>query len=332
MLHLQSLLKKYAAMDDLSDVHIHADSKVAVRINGDILVSESVGVSASDLEQFARAHLSRQLLERWRRDKSLDVTLDLGGQRFRANFYFAADKQAVALRKIARTPPSLELLNLPPVVRDMLSKKSGLTLVVGATGSGKSTSLAAMASHILTERAVHLISIEDPIEFRLQSTQSLVSQRQIGNDVETFAAALRDALREDPDVIVIGEMRDAETISLALSAAELGHLVMATLHAPNSVLAVARIINAFPAQFREHIATQLADSLNLIVAQALFKKASGGRRAAYEALTANDAVRNLIRERKIFNLTSVLETSRSQGMISMADSIAELRDKGELVK
>ena len=325
MYYLQDRIKKYAGKKGLSDIHIRATHPPALRINGEIIILDELPVALEELQQFFSLQLSSNQVKQWEDNRYLDSDIEIGESRFRANFYYADNKPAIVLRVIAKQVPTMDALGLPSNVKKYLSSHSGLILVAGATGSGKSTSLAAIANHIITTQSVHILTIEDPIEFKLNASHSVISQRQIGSDAKCFSSAIRSALREDPDVILIGELRDAETIALALSAAELGHLVLATLHASDCVSTITRIINSFQAQYRELICSQLADSLQLIIGQRLMRvNSDASRTAAYEVMIANQAVRNLIRTNKIFQLPSVMETSREHGMITMNDAIARL--------
>ena len=330
---LQDKIEKYSHKNGLSDIHIHAGYAPTVRVNGDIKVLSEAIISKREIEIFSAEYLSRDLLHQWHRDKCLDTDIEIKEQRFRANFYFSFGRPAIALRRIAKQVPTIDSLFMPEIVKTCLSEHSGLILVSGATGSGKSTSLAAMANYVLEMKPLHLLTIEDPIEFRLSAAHSLVSQRQIGTDAACFVSAIRAGLREDPDVIVIGEMRDRETIELVLATAELGHLVMATTHASGSVASLERVVNAFPTHAREYICSQMAACLKLVISQRLLKCCDNNSRiAAYEVLVATDAVKNLVRENKLFHVQSVIETSRSQGMLTMDNAIARLRSKGLLAE
>ncbi len=329
---MQVLLQKVSECTErlgLSDIHVHAGCPIYLRVNGQMALLSEDCAAADDVWAFAEHFMTSELKQRWLNEKSLDLGVEHDGCRYRANFYFESGQPAVALRKIEKRAPTLEELGMPPSVGPALAARHGLVLLTGATGAGKSTSLAAMVNHVLSTRAVHLLTIEDPVEFRFHSRRSLVSQREIGVDAVCFKSALRAAFREDPDLILIGEMRDVETISLALSAAETGHLVLATLHTSSCAGAVGRIVDAFPSGARDQVRTQLADGLQMVVNQRLLSRADGnGRVAAFEVLLANNAVRNLIRENKVHQLTGVIETAGSQGMISMRKALAALRAAG----
>ena len=333
---VQTLVERIAEFFDhpgLSDVHLHADHPVYLRVEGRMRLCAGGDVGADELWRFAEHYMTPELKQRWLREKSIDFSIECGDCRYRANFYFESARPAVALRRLAKVAPSMEELGMPPAVGAALVAGNGLILLTGATGAGKSTSLAAMANHVLDIRAVHLLTIEDPVEFFFQSRRSLVSQREIGVDAPSFSSALRAAFREDPDVILIGEMRDPETVALALTTAETGHLVLATLHTSSCAGAVNRIVDISPSRSRDQVRTQLAESLRIVVNQRLLNRADGnGRVAAFEVLSATDAVRNLIRENKIHQLRNVMDTARAQGMCSMRGALASLCAAGVIDK
>jgi twitching motility protein PilT len=235
----------------------------------------------------------------------------------------------IVMRKIETKIPEFHAMGFPPVVESKLSTLNGLILVTGPTGSGKSTSLAAMIDHVNTNKDVNIITVEDPIEFVHEPKNSIITQRELGANTPTFTDALRESLREDPDVILVGELRDQETISLALTAAETGHLVFGTLHTSGAPNTIHRIIDAFPPGQQDQIRAQIATSLKLVITQRLMKRADGnGRVAAFEILVSNNAVQNLIRENKIFQLPSTMQTGVSDGMVQMEKSIEELLNSG----
>lgn len=328
---LLQTISKCSGRSGLSDIHVHGGRPIHLRVDGRVVLLSEDRVAEDDVWAFAEHFMTSELKRRWLHEKSLDLGVEHDGCRYRANFYFESGRPAVALRKLESRVPTLEELGMPPSVGSALAAPHGLVLLTGATGAGKSTSLAAMVNHVLSTRAVHLLTIEDPVEFRFRSRRSLVSQREIGVDAVCFKSALRAAFREDPDLILIGEMRDLETISLALSAAETGHLVLATLHTSSCAGAVGRIVDAFPSGARNQVRAQLAGSLQLIVNQRLLRRAGGGRVAAFEVLLANSAVRNLIRENKAHQLPGVMDTAGSQGMISMSRALAALRAAGAVL-
>ena len=307
---------------------MHSGSRIYLRVHGEMVVLSSRMSTESEVWEFCEQCMTPELKSRWFREKSLDFGIKCG-ERYRANFYFESRCPAVVLRRVGTAAPTFEKIGMPSCIRTILAAPHGLILLTGATGCGKSTSLAAMVNHVLSTRAVHVLTIEDPIEFRFRSQRSLISQREVGVDAPCFASALRAAFREDPDVILIGEMRDLETISLALTAAEAGHLVLATLHTSSCAGAVSRIVDAFPADSREQARVQLAGSLRMVVNQRLLPRIDqSGRVAAFEVLLANDAVHNLVRENKIHQLPGVIETARAQGMVSIRSSLMSLRAAG----
>ena len=250
--------------------------------------------------------------------------------RFRGNAYFQQGTVSIALRHINSEIKTLEELNLPSILEIFAKKKQGFFLVVGPTGHGKSTTLATMVEMINQNRQEHIITIEDPVEFIYTQKQSIIDQREIGLDTSSFSAALKSAFRQDPDVMLIGEMREQETISTAITAAETGHLVFSTLHTNNASQTIDRIIDTFPPEGQKQIRSQLANALTGIFSQRLIPSISGGRVPAYELLINNNAVSNLIREGRIHEIDSVIETSSGEGMVSLNRSLAELVRKGEI--
>jgi len=247
------------------------------------------------------------------------------------NLFKTSRGLAAVMRKIETKIPAFDDLGLPPVARDVIELENGLILVTGPTGSGKSTTLAAMIDRINRNRHEHIITIEDPIEFIHQNQKSVVSQREVKRDTISFSTALRASLREDPDVILVGELRDLETIQLALTAAETGHLVFGTLHTSGAPNTINRIIDVFPPQQQDQVRAQLSQSLRLVMTQRLFKRKNApGRIGAFEVMTCNPAVRNLIRENKVFQIPSVMQTARGEGMMTMEYSIQQLVQAGQI--
>lgn len=312
-----------------SDVHISAGEPPRLRIHGEM---RTVGepVSAEEARDMIYGLLNewqrKELEERW----EIDLSLALGDRvRFRVNVYRQLRGLGAAFRLIPTEIKTIEELGLPPVLLEIARRRKGLVLVTGPTGSGKSTTLAAIIDQINRERSAHIITIEDPIEFVHQPKGCLISQREVGTHTKSFAAALRSALREDPDVILVGEMRDLETISLALTAAETGHLVLATLHTINAPKTVDRVVDVFPPEQQSQIRTSLAESIEAVISQMLLRRADGqGRVAALEIMVATPAVRNLIREGKVAQLPSVIQTSGRLGMQTMEASIKDLMSRG----
>ncbi len=313
-----------------SDLHLVTGQQPAIRIRGeiervkyDILTND--GLKAM-LYEIAPEHKVKQFEETGDVDFAYEIP---GIARYRANFFQQQFGCAAVFREIPSTIVSAEQLGLPPVISKMASLPRGLVLVTGPTGSGKSTTLAAIINEANRTRKDHIITIEDPVEFVHQSQSCIVNHREVGRHTKSFTAALRGALREDPDIILVGELRDLETISLAVEAASTGHLVFGTLHTTSAAKTVDRIIEVFPASEQMQIRSTLSDGLRAIVAQVLFKRIDKkGRCAALEILVANSAVRNLIRESKTFQIPSMMQTGKKYGMQLLDDAIMELLTKG----
>jgi twitching motility protein PilT len=255
---------------------------------------------------------------------------DKHGNRYRVNVFREDGKMAAAIRALNETIPSMDALGLPEVFKNFAMLPRGLVLVTGPTGSGKSTSLASMIDYANSHRKAHILTAEDPVEYKFKNKQSIVNQREVGRDVTDFAAALRSALREDPDIILVGEMRDFETISAAVTAAETGHLVFSTLHTTGAAKTVDRIIDVFPAEQQQQIKAQLASVMKAVITQTLVPKIGGGRCAALEILVCNDAVLNMIREGKTFQIDSAIQTGAKDGMILLDKSLAQLVVDGKV--
>ncbi len=326
---LQKILH-HSRENDLSDLHLHGDQPLAIRVNGEIVVMEEELIDAAELEAFIDQQLTTPALrESFEQERDADLAIEAEEFRYRVNFYHTARGVAAALRKIETAIPTMEMLGLPEVVGRMSQSENGLILVTGPTGSGKSTSLAAMIDQINEQRFGNIITIEDPIEFVHADRNCIVSQREVGRDTVSFARALRASLREDPDIILVGEMRDRETIQLALTAAETGHLVFGTLHTNGAPSTINRVIDVFPPAQQDQIRAQLSQSLRMVMTQRLHRKRDGsGRVASFEIMTANSAVQNLIREQKIHQLYSVIQTARAEGMVTMEHSIQQLVSSG----
>lgn len=322
---------KYTESYKLSDLHLHADKPVSIRVDGDIQTFEQDLVTAHELEAFIKESLSQEQRLEFLEKLDADLAIDTAFIRFRTNLFKTSSGLAAVLRKIESNIPSFDSLGLPAAARDVIERENGLVLVTGPTGSGKSTTLAAMIDRINHTRRGHIITIEDPIEFIHSGDRCVVTQREVGRDTRSFNAALRASLREDPDVILVGELRDLETIQLALTAAETGHLVFGTLHTSGAPNTINRIIDVFPSHQQDQVRAQLSQSLRLVMTQRLLKRKSGvGRVAAYEVMTCNPAVRNLIRENKVFQIPSVMQTARGEGMITMEMALAQLVQSGEI--
>lgn len=314
---LDDIITKFASQFDLSDFHIRSNQPLSLRENGTIITDPSNVISREQLETFWKDHLNKSQLQEVASKKDLDFAVVVNGQRYRANGYYTTHGPCMVLRKIVSEIPEMSKLGLPPVVEDVIKNKNGLVLVTGQTGSGKSTSLAAMIDQINRNRPENIITIEDPIEFVHPSKKSIISQREVGKDTGSFGRALKSALRQDPDVILVGEMRDLETISLALTAAETGHLVFGTLHASSAASTITRVLDVFPSEQKALAQSMLAGSIRMVLSQQLLKRKGGGRIGCFEVMIGTNAVRNIIREGKTGQIASTLQTSGQDGMITM---------------
>ncbi|TMK78597.1 MAG: type IV pilus twitching motility protein PilT [Actinobacteria bacterium] len=331
---IDTLLEQMVA-HNASDLHITVGSRPALRVRGHLERLEGFPDMTTDTtRQLLYRIISSEQQKRLEIERQLDLSYSIPGvARFRVNIYSQRESLAGAFRLIPAELKSLEELGLPTSLYDLCHKPRGLVLVTGPTGSGKSTTLAALIDEINRTRADHIITIEDPIEFLHRHKRCIVNQRELGPDATTFADALRGALRQDPDVILLGEMRDLETISTALTAAETGHLVFATLHTQDAASTVDRVIDVFPAAQQGQIRTQLAGTLEGVVAQTLLPTADGqGRVAAVEILLPDDAVRNLVRQAKIEQVYSVMQTGGKKGMLTMEQALAELVLRGVITQ
>jgi twitching motility protein PilT len=312
-----------------SDIHLREGRVVAIRIDGDIVLLEEV-IEKESLDRFIDEVLSETQKTTLEKYKNLDSSLTYLHRRYRANFFHTSKGRALVLRVIDDTIVPIAQLGLPDIFQTILSHETGLVLITGPTGSGKSTTLASMIDHLNQTKPLHIITIEDPIEFVYEDQKSIIVQREVGKDAYSFNDALRASLREDPDVILIGELRDIETISLALSAAETGHLVFATLHTSGAANTINRIIDAFPAEQQKQIQIQLAQSLRFVATQKLLKQKDGGRCVAVEVMVCNTSIQNLIRENKVHQIANTLQTSKKEGMITMDKSIEHLQSQGKI--
>jgi len=315
-----------------SDLHLQVGLPPMLRIDGALgPIANTPVLNAEMVEKLIFAILDQDQQQILIKDKEFDFSFafgDLG--RFRVNAFHERGNLAAALRLIPNEMLSIAELGLPNIVEKFADYPRGLVLVTGPTGSGKSTTLAALVDKINSERSVHIITIEDPIEFTHKSRKSVIVQREVHYDTYSFNAALRSALREDPDVVLIGEMRDLETISAAITIAETGHLVFATLHTNSAAQSIDRIVNVFPPHQQPQIKAQLANILMAICSQRLVPAIGGGRIAAAEILIANSAVRNIIREGKTHQLDSVIQTSSQEGMQSMDRTLVQLVQSGQI--
>ncbi len=311
---------------DGSDLHLTVGAPPMMRLSGKLFATDLPTLSHKDTQRLAFEFLNNDQRERFERDLELDISYELENvSRFRVNLFWNRRGIGGVFRVIPTRIKSLAELKMPSVLADLARRNKGLVLVTGPTGSGKSTTLAAMVDMINSERQEHILTIEDPIEFVHNHKRCIVNQREIGPNTKSFANALRAALREDPNVILVGEMRDYETISLAVTAAETGHLVFATLHTPSAAQSVDRIVDVFPSHQQDQIRTQLADALQGIVAQQLIPTADGmGRCVALEIMINIPATSNLIRENKTFQITSIIQTHKQIGMQTMDQALLDL--------
>jgi len=317
---------KYMAENDISDLHVSSGMKPLFRKHGELMPASEQVLSNEVVKRLLYEILNDQGKAVFEEKNDLDFAHELQGvARFRVNYFMQQRGMSGAFRLIPSQVASLDELGFPITLKKLTELNRGLILVTGPTGCGKSTTLAAMVDHINRSRADHIITIEDPVEFVHNGVKSLIHHRQVGIHTESFATALRATLREDPDVILLGEMRDLETIELAITAAETGHLVFATLHTSSAPKTIDRIIDAFPAGQQAQIRTMLAESLRGVICQQLLRRIDKtGRIAALEILLVNTAVSNLIREGKIFQIPSVLQTGKQQGMQLLDNALMEL--------
>lgn len=326
---LHDILK--CAMDnDASDIHLIAGHAPVLRIHTVITVMEGAALTNDQCIAFLSQMAPKEAQERFAANKDSDFSYFADGlARYRVNAHMQRSKVAFAMRVVKTKVPPLEKLNLPEVITRLTYLPRGLVLVTGDTGSGKSTTLAAMIQAMNDRYQKHIITLEDPVEYTFNSNRCLIEQRELGSDMPSFASALKHALRQDPDIILVGEMRDLETTALAITAAETGHLVLSTLHTCSASQTVERIIDMYPANQQNQIRSMLANTLQAVVTQTLFSRIdSPGMVPAVEVLLATPAVRNLIRENRTYEIPNVIETSRALGMCTLDKSIAELYFNG----
>jgi len=325
---IQDVLKD-AVLKDASDIHVTVGLPVTARINGKLVYLTDEKLTPQDTESFIKSVLNEQQLSVCDEKGEVDLSTTINDEyRFRVNAFKQKNHYAAAFRYIKSEILDFSKLKLPPAIRDLCAKRRGLILVTGPTGSGKSTTLAAMIDYMNSRRDEHIITLEDPIEFIHDHKKSIVNQREMGQDSNNYAAALRAALRQDPDVILIGEMRDLETISTAITAAETGHLVLSTLHTIGAAKTIDRIIDVFPPHQQQQVKVQLSMVLQAVVSQQLIPSTKGGRVAAFEVMITTPAIQNLIREGKTPQINNTIATSASSGMISMDAAIAQLYKSG----
>ncbi len=322
-------LLAFSVKNNASDLHLSAGLPPMIRVDGDI---RRINVPPLEHKE-VHALIYDIMNDKQRRDYEefleTDFSFELPGiARFRVNAFHQDRGAGAVFRTIPSKVLTLDDLGCPPIFRELTQKPRGLILVTGPTGSGKSTTLAAMIDYINSNNYSHILTIEDPIEFVHHSKKSLINQREVHRDTLGFSQALRSALREDPDVILVGEMRDLETIRLALTAAETGHLVFGTLHTSSAAKTIDRIIDVFPAEEKDMVRAMLSESLQAVIAQTLLKKVGGGRTAAWEIMIGTPAIRNLIRENKVAQMYSAIQTGRKDGMQTLDQHLLELVEKG----
>lgn len=328
MIQIDDLLRK-AVADDASDLHLSVASPPVYRVHGQLERYGDEMLSSEQTEMMARQLLGKQW-ETFLENREHDFAYEIEGvSRFRMNLFHQKGAVSLAARVIPREIPTVEQLDLPLILQSLMTRPHGLILVTGPTGSGKSTTLAAMIDYANKNFNKHIITLEDPIEYIHSHGQSIVQQREVGEDTNQFANGLRASLRQDPDIILVGEMRDLETIQTAITAAETGHLVLATLHTNSAAQTITRIIDVFPPHQQEQIRIQIASVLEAVISQRLFRRVDrAGRMAATEILISHPSVGNLIRNNKIDQIRNVLQTSRSLGMHTIAMSIQDLLNRG----
>ncbi len=316
-----------------SDIHLVAGLPPMFRINTVLDPAPGYGeVNLQEVEQFIKDHVGRTRFERFAETRDVDFSVHLEGLgRFRVNAHYQRSTLAVALRAISEDVPPLDKLNLPPIVEALTDLPSGLVLVTGATGSGKSTTLASMIEAMNQRYQHHIITLEDPVEYDLKSGRCVIEQREVGTDLPNFASGLRHALRQDPDVILVGEMRDLETTSAAITAAETGHLVLSTLHTSSASLTVERIVDIYPGSQQNQVRTMLANTLQAVISMTLLPRCDMvGMIPACEIMVCTPAVRNCIRDDRIHEIPNLIVTGRRSGMCTLEDAITNLYLNGQI--
>lgn len=330
-------LFRFAAEHQASDIHLFFGQAPILRIDGELVdasaIDQNAGfspLSALDLEGLLDVFLTKEQRQRFLLDRDLDLGYQIDNYRYRINFAFEKNNIMVSARVISDKKQALTEIGMPPIIEKLLDLPQGFILVTGPTGCGKSTTLASMINYINDNKSRHIVTLEDPIEYIFQPNKSVISQRQLGTDMNSFAGGLKHVLRQDPDVIMIGEMRDPETISTAVTLAETGHLVLATLHTYSAAQTIDRIIDTFPPYQQSQVKSQLSSVLSAVISQRLLPLRSSGRVAAHEILINNSAVANLIREGKIAQIKSTIETGASFGMITLDKHIKQLYQEGKI--
>ena len=331
-MNIKELFKIAAAMN-ASDLHLVVGLPPVIRVDGELqFIKKDKKLTPMDTEQMINSILDSKQKERFISTRELDISYEIKNFRFRINLHFEKNNIGLVARVISDKIPTLEEIDMPKVVYDLLDIKQGLIILTGPTGCGKSTSLAAMIEYININRFCNIITLEDPIEYLFAPKKSIIVQRQLGSDILSFSSGLKHALRQDPNVIMVGEMRDLETIATTITLAETGHLVLATLHTYNAAQTVDRIIDIFPPHQQTQVRMQLSITLAGVISQRLLPRESGGRIAAREILINTNAVANLIRENKIAQIKSVIETSAKEGMTSLDQHLKKLYGEKQISK
>jgi twitching motility protein PilT len=329
MIDIKTILE--AAIENrASDVHINVGMPPVLRKDTELIDMDCPPLTNQDARVMLQSMVGPEKMKRYDENRDLDFSTSIaGGHRFRVNAHYQRDTVAISFRVIPNHVHTIEDLHLPPIVKELTDLPRGLVLVTGHTGSGKSTSLAAMIGLINSRYSKRIITLEDPVEYHLENEKCMIEQREIGSDCPNFASGLRHALRQDPDIIMVGEMRDLETTSFTITAAETGHLVFSTLHTINAPQSIERIIDIYPAGQQNQIRTMLANTLQAVISQTLFRRIDQpGMVPCTEILLCTSATRNCIRENRIYEIPNIIETSRRLGMQSMDNSIAEMYFKG----
>jgi twitching motility protein PilT len=319
---------KMAIEKKASDLHLVEGSIPALRIAGELVKIDDQAIPFGELRYAIFNSLDKDTRERFKEEKDLDLSLEFHENRFRVNLHFQEGKVGLSARLVPIKIPTPEEIDLDETIYKLTHLQDGLILVTGPSGVGKSTTLAVMIDVINAERRAHIITIEDPIEYTFEDKQSIIEQRQLGRDTKSFAQALRSALRQDPNVIMVGEMRDLETINAALTAAKTGHLVLSTLHTSSAAETIERIVDYYPVQSQPQIASQLATILRAVICQQLLPREGGGLVVAREIMINNNAIANLIKNGQTEQIQSVIQTSRAEGMITMNQYIDQLSAQG----
>jgi len=333
MVNIKTILSK-AIENNASDVHINVGIPPILRRNTELIDMDFPAVSDKDVEEMLHSMIEPGRFKEFKQNRDLDFSTSLDdGHRFRVNAHYQRETMAISFRVIPNQIPLIDDLYLPPIVKELTDLPRGLVLVTGHTGSGKSTTLAALIGLINIKYRKRIMTLEDPIEYAIENQESMVEQREIGSDCPEFASGLKHVLRQDPDIIMVGEMRDLETTSFTMTAAETGHLVFSTLHTINAAQTIERIIDVYPATQQSQIRTMLANTLQAVISQTLFKRVDEpGMVPCTEILLCTSAVRNCIRENRIYEIPNIIETSRRLGMQNLDYSIAEMYSKGYINK